>query len=958
MECCDSVSADVSYLNQPSGICSSPSSRVFLHPREKTSYLSAASSSNQGNPALSKGVETEGAGKRTFDDGSEKEKLIIDRDGGDFVKQKKEGYKGGNKDDEVECQIVYQADGSAYILESQSQLPCSVVPPSSRPSVVSTCYFSSPQNSNLKCFHVFHPKNWCHLTRDLIALLTCQSKDSAPARSGLSELTLPGKEQLILVCFSCCLSFKHINAFRLHISQHPNILITTEEQQLLALPHTCAILHPVGLSNHLVLSFLEPKTSIIQTVPSQLPTTKPGCNMASILSQEGRENFQMSEPGFLLQPSLPRTPFPTSVLSPAKDHSTLGREGTQLSIDGDSGKEGKSSEVVEDSLSSLVISTAEDGACSISSSGRQGHMNEPALSNQSISKSPDSVTVATSFINNTKSPTDSELECGRSFNCHGPASVSSTVQTSSTANIPKELANQESAMETEPNKLSDKGSVMAKEPNGTLCDNKPATIYSELPNNHSNSQSPGIPQQMNKPSPEDVQVDLGRGSLMAGNDHDFVVGRDSNQGSSYTFGAPVPMTHSRNSCKTLKCPKCNWHYKYQQTLEAHMKEKHPDSDDGQCPYCASGQDHPRLARGETYTCGYKPFRCHVCQYSTTTKGNLSIHMQSDKHLNNMQNLQAQTRSDAPTAQPNHLPHPHPTQPATSSPSKPQGRASWRCEVCDYETNVARNLRIHMTSEKHTHNMLLLQQNLAHMQRQHRQSTHDLYQYNQSQNRLPNPGAIQSAGENLQDKLDEDPPEALFECALCGHFSSDSLGSLSQHLAAQRSLPDADWRSTSGDAHLCRLCHYVTPLRANFQLHCQTDKHIQRYQLAAHLQEASKHHRNPEEEEEWLLRCVAAGVQVQLRCNACSYEANSLEKLKLHTLNIRHKASVRLYKVNVCYSIEFGKLILFAVNNSDWLNSKIFVDSFGHLLRLMFIINIPSTSNLLTFKNVQIAQVSS
>ncbi len=28
---------------------------------------------------------------------------------------------------------------------------------------------------------------------------------------------------------------------------------------------------------------------------------------------------------------------------------------------------------------------------------------------------------------------------------------------------------------------------------------------------------------------------------------------------------------TRNSCKTLKCPKCNWHYKYQETLEIHMK---------------------------------------------------------------------------------------------------------------------------------------------------------------------------------------------------------------------------------------------------------------------------------------------------------------------------------------------------------------------------------------------------
>jgi len=108
--------------------------------------------------------------------------------------------------------------------------------------------------------------------------------------------------------------------------------------------------------------------------------------------------------------------------------------------------------------------------------------------------------------------------------------------------------------------------------------------------------------------------------------------------------------HSRNSSKTLKCPKCNWHYKYQETLEIHMKEKHQivTSNDGNvnncieneinCSYCLSNSVHPRLARGEQYPCGFKPYRCDLCLYSTTTKGNLAIHMQSDKHMNNCRDL--------------------------------------------------------------------------------------------------------------------------------------------------------------------------------------------------------------------------------------------------------------------------------------------------------------------------------
>jgi len=94
----------------------------------------------------------------------------------------------------------------------------------------------------------------------------------------------------------------------------------------------------------------------------------------------------------------------------------------------------------------------------------------------------------------------------------------------------------------------------------------------------------------------------------------------------------------------------NWHYKYQETLEIHMKEKHQigtNSDGNQnnsleiemnCSYCLSNSVHPRLARGEQYPCGFKPYRCQLCLYSTTTKGNLAIHMQSDKHINNLRDL--------------------------------------------------------------------------------------------------------------------------------------------------------------------------------------------------------------------------------------------------------------------------------------------------------------------------------
>lgn len=168
-------------------------------------------------------------------------------------------------------------------------------------------------------------------------------------------------------------------------------------------------------------------------------------------------------------------------------------------------------------------------------------------------------------------------------------------------------------------------------------------------------------------------------------------------------------------------------------------------------------------------------------------------MQSDKHLNNMQTLQnggsiasAQEQVFGHTpggvvavpsvtqASSHHPPHHHPAQSSTHmagpcgapSPTKPKSKPTWRCEVCDYETNVARNLRIHMTSEKHMHNMMLLQQNVTQMQHGRlglgampSPSEAELYQYYLTQNMSLPPGL----------KIDPAGAEAQF---LMGNFHLD------------------------------------------------------------------------------------------------------------------------------------------------------------------------------------------
>lgn len=391
--------------------------------------------------------------------------------------------------------------------------------------------------------------------------------------------------------------------------------------------------------------------------------------------------------------------------------------------------------------------------------------------------------------------------------------------------------------------------------------------------------------------------------------------------------AGLANVHSRNSCKTLKCPKCNWHYKYQETLEIHMKEKHPEAETS-CIYCIAGQPHPRLARGETYTCGYKPYRCEVCNYSTTTKGNLSIHMQSDKHLNNMQELQnggapsTESRQSSPKAPPlHHSP--------VSSGHGHKPKPSFRCDVCNYETNVARNLRIHMTSEKHTHNMLVLQQNVKHMQtlsalhhqqhpQQHMESLYGMYPtlgekpeaaladmaYNQALliqmmtggQLPPGPADMTHSDLGLNPETMEPPPEPAdpdpertYQCCVCNVFTTDSLEELGRHLGQDRTrLREQEILAVVAGHYVCKLCTYKTNLKANFQLHCKTDKHLQRLQHVNHVKEGGV--RN-----EWKLKYASAPGGVQIRCSACDYYTNSAHKLQLHAAAGRHDAGVALLK---------------------------------------------------------------
>ena len=386
-----------------------------------------------------------------------------------------------------------------------------------------------------------------------------------------------------------------------------------------------------------------------------------------------------------------------------------------------------------------------------------------------------------------------------------------------------------------------------------------------------------------------------------------------------------------NPAKALKCPKCNWHYKYQETLEVHMKDKHPEST-SHCIYCITGQQHPRLARGETYTCGYKPYRCEVCNYSTTTKGNLSIHMQSDKHINNMQELQSGgvvTASDGTKITQNILAKmPLVSQRLTASQPCTQQPSFWRCDICNFETSQPRNLRIHMTSEKHIQNITAIQHNMKQLQGlQLLQSLSAAErgpgslapppappellalaeQQSLPQSMLlqllatrhapaPAPGQVLEqlllqGGEGAEGgaELCDPNPSRLYNCCICREFSTDSLDALASHIAVDRSTEgEGEVAVTLAGTHICKLCTYKTNLKANFQLHCKTDKHLARLSLYNHIREGGPAN-------EWKLGHVAGTNPTQLRCHACDYNTNSLHKLQAHVHTQNHEVSAVLWR---------------------------------------------------------------
>lgn len=130
------------------------------------------------------------------------------------------------------------------------------------------------------------------------------------------------------------------------------------------------------------------------------------------------------------------------------------------------------------------------------------------------------------------------------------------------------------------------------------------------------------------------------------------------------------------------------------------------------------------------------------------------------------------------------------------------------------------------------------------------------------------------------------PTTMYSCLICANFNTNQIEELNQHLLIDRSRTTStqnqqDVMLIINNNYICRLCNYKTTLKANFQLHSKTDKHIQKLNYINHIKEGGASN-------EYKLKYNSNNT-VQLKCNCCDYYTNSIQKLNLHSQNIRHES---------------------------------------------------------------------
>ncbi|KAL5107756.1 Zinc finger protein 2 [Taenia crassiceps] len=259
-----------------------------------------------------------------------------------------------------------------------------------------------------------------------------------------------------------------------------------------------------------------------------------------------------------------------------------------------------------------------------------------------------------------------------------------------------------------------------------------------------------------------------------------------------------------------------------------------------CIYCLTKVVHPRLGRGESYACGYKPYRCEICNYSTMTKGNLAIHEQSDRHLNNVQEYDQQQKLQC-------VP-------------KSNGQDTVNASIGTIQTPSNQSSLPSTSFFPQTYFAFLK----AFTQKD-----------------------VTCQMNDFSPDLLEVADYTLF-CQICSVFGTDSVEELISHAEQNRIPTNLDLANqqltthTSGIWH-CNICAYRSPLKANFQLHCKTEKHAQRLSLLLHMQGGKEEGLGAilPTNNLFLSSSPKTNLYCQLRCLPCGFFTCSVHKMRVH-----------------------------------------------------------------------------
>lgn len=394
--------------------------------------------------------------------------------------------------------------------------------------------------------------------------------------------------------------------------------------------------------------------------------------------------------------------------------------------------------------------------------------------------------------------------------------------------------------------------------------------------------------------------------------------------------------------KALRCPHCNWSYKYPQTLELHVREKHgeqlPTSTYAPPPPLppASAAFAKRERDAEFGSCaaatGVAPhqttgFWCEVCAYWTPSKGNMGIHLQSDKHLHNVLTHGAKVAAAASSSAPTQ------TLPDATNNQKRYGQETC-AEGLSRQPNALPPIAAHAASESACRG----EYGVSDWQRS--PALNERHSGGDVEMSASAPAAHDANERSDRSGGGDSEPNGVFACDLCGVFCSDSMAALAEHVQRDRTdgaraaktrtgsgggggaLPPSAPLSTNemqrananpdlvliGRGHFeCRLCSYRTHLKANFQLHLKTDKHLQRLQLVNHLREGGAHNERKVRalvahytggSNAPLPAPLASWSQVSVRCVACDLCTNSLHKLEIHLGAPEHVRNETLHR-HIC-----------------------------------------------------------